>query len=157
MLVSADPFVAEFDRLAQQVFGTGDGAGMPVDVVRRRDALLIRFDVPGVDRDSIGLTLESQVLTVTAERHARYGDEEKVLVQERFDGTMTRRLRVPDWVDGERVAADCEAGVLTVVLPVAERAKPRRIEIRPGGAADQTSIEASSAEHGRAREAAAAS
>jgi len=157
MLVSADPFVAEFDRLAQQVFGTADGAGMPVDVVRRRDALLIRFDVPGVDRDSIGLTLESQVLTVTAERHARYGDEEKVLVQERFDGTMTRRLRVPDWVDGERVTADCEDGVLTVVLPVAERARPRRIEIRPGAAAEQTSIGAPAAGHVEAREAAAAS
>ena len=154
MLVSADPFVAEFDRLAQQVFGTADGAGMPVDVVRRRDALLIRFDVPGVDRDSIGLTLESQVLTVSAERHARYGDDEKVLVQERFDGTMTRRLRVPDWVDGERVTADCEDGVLTVLLPVAERAKPRRIEIRPGGAGEQTSIESSSEERDRARESA---
>ena len=156
MLVSADPFVAEFDRLAQQVFGTADGAGMPVDVVRRRDALLIRFDVPVVDRDSIGLTLESHVLTVSAERHARYGDDEKVLVQERFDGTMTRRLRVPDWVDGERVSADCSDGVLTVLLPVAERAKPRRIEIRPGGAAEQTSISAS-AGHPGSRESAPAS
>ena len=156
MLVSADPFVAEFDRLAQQVFGTADGAGMPVDVVRRRDALLIRFDVPGVDRDSIGLTLESQVLTVTAERHARYGDDEKVLVQERFDGTMSRRLRVPEWVDGERVTADCADGVLTVLLPVAERAKPRRIEIRPSGAGEQTSISAS-AKHEGARESAPAS
>jgi len=63
-----------------------------------------------------------------------------VLVQERFDGTMTRRLRVPDWVDGERVSADCSDGVLTVLLPVAERAKPRRIEIRPAGAGEQTSI-----------------
>jgi len=155
MLVSADPFVAEFDRLAQQVFGTADGAGMPVDVVRRRDALLIRFDVPGVDRDSIGLTLESHVLTVTAERHARYGDEEKVLVQERFDGTMTRRLRVPDWVDGERVSADCSDGVLTVLLPVAERAKPRRIEIRPGAAGEQTSIGSSASRPEGGSEAAA--
>ena len=156
MLVSADPFVAEFDRLAQQVFGTADGAGMPVDVVRRRDALLIRFDVPGVDRDSIGLTLESHVLTVTAERHARYGDDEKVLVQERFDGTMTRRLRVPDWVDGERVSADCSDGVLTVLLPVAERAKPRRIEIRPAGAGDQTSIESPTSRSEATRESASA-
>jgi len=140
MLVGADPFLAEFDRLAHQVFGTADGAGMPVDVTRRGEELMVRFDIPGVSRDAIGLSLESHVLTVTAERHADYGDGEKILVQERFDGVMTRRLRVPEWVDGERVAAEYADGVLTVVLPVAEQAKPRRIEIRP--AAGQTSLDA---------------
>ena len=134
MRTSADPFLAEFDRLAQQVFGTAEGAGMPVDVTRRGDDLVVRFDVPGVRGEDITLSLENHVLTVTATRHAQYGEGEKVLVQERFDGTMTRRLRVPEWVDGERVAAEHGDGVLTVVLPVAEQAKPRRIEIRPTSA-----------------------
>lgn len=144
MLVSADPFLAEFDRLAQQVFGTADSVGMPMDVFRRGEELVVRLDVPGVTRDAIALNLENHVLTVSAERHAHYEEGEKVLVQERFDGTMTRRLRVPEWVDGERVTADYADGVLTVALPVAEQAKPRRIEIRPG-AAQQGSIEAQSA------------
>ena len=138
MLVGADPFLAEFDRIAHQVFGTGEGAGMPVDVTRRGEELVVRFDIPGVQRDAIALSLENHVLTVTAERHAAYGEDEKVLVQERFDGAMTRRLRVPEWVDGERVSAEYADGVLTVVLPVAEQAKPRRIEIRPG----QTALDA---------------
>jgi HSP20 family protein len=141
---TADPFLAEFDRLAQRVFGAADGAGgMPVDVTRRGEELVVRFDVPGVRSDDIALSLENHVLTVTATRHAEYGDKEKVLVQERFDGTMTRRIRVPEWVDAERVTAEHGDGVLTVVLPVAEQAKPRRIEIRPG--AGQTSIEATPA------------
>ena len=131
MRTSADPFLAEFDRLAQQVFGTAEAAGMPVDVTRRGDDLVVRFDVPGVRGEDITLSLENHVLTVTATRHAQYGEGEKVLVQERFDGTMTRRLRVPEWVDGERVSAEHGDGVLTVVLPVAEQAKPRKIEIRP--------------------------
>lgn len=136
---TADPFLAEFDRLAQQVFGTAEGAGMPVDVTRRGDELVVRFDVPGVRGDAIGLSLENHVLSVTATRHAEYGEGEKILVQERFDGTMTRRIRVPEWVDGERVTAEHADGVLTVVLPVAEQAKPRRIEIR--AAAPHQSIE----------------
>ncbi len=140
MLVGADPFLAEFDRLAHQVFGTGDSAGMPVDVTRRGEELVVRFDIPGVASDAISLSLENHVLTVTAERHASYGENEKVLVQERFDGAMTRRLRVPEWVDAERVGAQYADGVLTVVLPVAEQAKPRRIEIK--ATPTQSSIDA---------------
>lgn len=141
MLVGADPFLKEFDRIAHQVFSTGEGAGMPVDVTRRGEELVVRFDIPGVASDAISLSLENHVLTVTTERHANYGEDEKVLVQERFDGAMTRRLRVPEWVDVERVGADYADGVLTVTLPVAEQAKPRRIEIKPA-ASGQTSIKA---------------
>jgi HSP20 family protein len=125
-----DPFLAEFDRLAQRTLGGADGAGMPLDVIRRGDELVVRFDLPGVPADKIGLTVENHTLTVTAERHAGYGEGEQVLVQERFDGTMTRRLRIPDWVDGEHVEADYSDGVLSVRLPLAEKAKPRRIEVR---------------------------
>ncbi len=145
MLKTSDPFLAEFDRLAHQVFGGAETAGMPMDVSRRGDELVVRLDVPGVERDHIALSLENHVLTVSAERHAQHQDGENVLVQERFDGTMTRRLRVPEWVDGERVTADYQDGVLTVVLPVAEQARPRRIEIRPSAGSDQTSLQAGAA------------
>jgi len=125
-----DPFLAEFDRLTQRALTGTDAAGMPMDVIRRGDDLLVQFDLPGVAADKIALTVENHTLTVTAERHAGYGDTDQVLVQERFDGTMTRRLRIPDWVDGERVEADHADGVLSVRLPVADQAKPRRIEVR---------------------------
>jgi len=131
-----DPFLAEFDRLAARALGP-DTAAMPMDVVRQGDELVVRFDLPGVASDKISLTVENHTLTVAAERHASYGEGEQVLVQERFDGTTTRRLRVPDWVDGERVSADYVDGVLCVRLPLAEQAKPRRVEIRTGTSTPQ--------------------
>ena len=130
-----DPFLAEFDRITQRALTGADAAGMPMDVIRRGDELVVRFDLPGVPADKIGLTVENHTLTVTAERHAGYGDTEQVLVQERFDGSMTRRLRIPEWVDGEHVEADYTDGVLSVRLPLAEQAKPRRIEVRTAGSA----------------------
>jgi HSP20 family protein len=139
MLVTNDPFLAEFDRLAQQVFGGGaDGVGMPVDVIRRGENLLVRVDVPGVPRESIGLNLDDHVLTISAERHAEHADGDTVLAQERFDGAMTRRLRVPDWIDAEKVTAEYADGVLSITLPMAEKARPRQIAIAaaaPGVAA----------------------
>jgi HSP20 family protein len=130
MLATNDPFLAEFDRLAQQVFGGGEGVGMPVDVLRRGEELLVRIDVPGVPASDIGLDLADHVLTVTAERTVDYGEDTVVLAQERFEGAMTRRLRVPDWVDADRVHAQHADGVLTIVLPMAERARPRTISIQ---------------------------
>ena len=125
-----DPFLAEFDRVTQRALGGADAAGMPLDVIRRGDDLLVRFDLPGVAADKIGLTVENHTLTLTAERHAGYAEQDQVLLQERFDGTMTRRLRIPDWVDGDNAEADYTDGVLTVRLPLAEKAKPRRVEVR---------------------------
>lgn len=131
LLERFDPFLAEFDRLANRALGA-DAAGMPMDVVRHGDELVVRFDLPGVASDKISVTVENHTLTVTAERHTSYGEGEQVLVQERFDGAITRRLRVPDWVNGDRVSADYVDGVLGVRLPLAEQAKPRQIEIRTG-------------------------
>ena len=125
-----DPFIAEFDRITQRALGTTDAAGMPMDVIRHGEELIVRFDLPGVPSDKIGLTVENRLLTVTAERHAGYGENEQILVQERFDGAMSRRLRLPDWIDGEQVDAEYADGVLSVRLPLAEQAKPRRVEVR---------------------------
>lgn len=134
-----DPFLAEFDRLTQRALGA-DAAGMPMDVIRRGDEIVVRFDLPGVAADKIALTVENHTLTVSAERHTDYAEKDQVLVQERFDGAMTRRLRIPDWVDGEHVEADYRDGVLAVLLPLAEQAKPRKIEVRTASSSSAAEI-----------------
>ena len=139
LLERIDPVLAEFDRLTQRAFGTADGVGLPMDIVRRGEALVVHVDLPGVASDKIDLTVENHVLTISAERRASYGENDQVLAQERFDGVITRRLRVPEWVDADAVAADYTDGVLTVTLPLAEKAKPRRIQVNATDA--QASIE----------------
>jgi HSP20 family protein len=137
LLERFDPFLAEFDRLTQRTFGTADGVGLPMDVVRREDALEVRVDLPGVARESINVSLDNHLLTITATRRASYPEGTHVLLQERFDGEISRRLRVPDWVDSDAVTAGYVDGVLAVTLPLADRAKPRRITI---GGGEQTAI-----------------
>jgi HSP20 family protein len=132
-----DPVATEFDRITQRLFGGTETAGLAMDVVRGPEGLVVRVDVPGVAADDLTLTLDDGVLTIGAERRATYGEDEKVLLHERFDGTLTRRLRVPDWVDGSRVSADHADGVLTVHLPLAERARPRTIEVQSSGQASR--------------------
>jgi HSP20 family protein len=110
-----------------------------MDVIRRGEELVVRVDLPGVQGDKIDLTVENHVLTISAERRSSYGEGDNVLTQERFDGVISRRLRVPDWVDADAVSADYTDGVLTVTLPLAEKAKPRRIQVN--AAATQPSIE----------------
>src|SRR3954447_22025453 len=124
LLERVDPFLAEFDRLTQRTFGTADGVGLPMDVIRREDVLEVHVDLPGVAKDSISVTLDNRMLTISAERRASYAEGTQVMLQERFDGQTSRRLRMPEWVDPDAVTADCTDGVLTVLLPLAERAKP---------------------------------
>ena len=139
LLERFDPFLSEFDRLTQRAFGAAGGVALPMDIVRRGEELVVRVDLPGVPEDQINLTVENHVLTISAERRAAYGEGDQVLAQERFDGVITRRLRVPEWVDAETVSANYTDGVLTVTLPLAEKAKPRRIQVN--GAPAQASIE----------------
>ena len=138
LLERFDPFLAEFDRLTQRTFGSADGVGLPMDVLRRGEELVVRVDLPGVAADKINLTVENHVLTISAERRSAYDEGDQILAQERFDGVISRRLRVPDWVDSDTVTADYVDGVLTVHLPLAEKAKPRRIEVN--GTPGQTQI-----------------
>jgi HSP20 family protein len=140
LLERFDPFLAEFDRLAQRTLGTADGVGLPMDIVRSGDELVVRMDLPGIAADAVNITLENRTLTISAERRANYAEGDQVLVQERFDGQISRRVRVPEWVDSEAVSADCADGVLTVRLPLAERAKARQIAVNAGtGKAEITS------------------
>ncbi|HVT64375.1 MAG TPA: Hsp20/alpha crystallin family protein [Mycobacteriales bacterium] len=137
LLERFDPFLAEFDRLAQRTLGTADGVGLPMDIVRSGDDLVVHMDLPGVKADEVKITLENRTLTISAQRRSAYAEGDQVLIQERFDGEISRRVRVPEWVDAEAVAADYVDGVLTVRLPLAERAKPRVIAVNGTSATAQ--------------------
>jgi HSP20 family protein len=114
---------------------------MPMDAWREGDAFTIEFDLPGVARESIDLDVERNVLTVRAERVPRNGDWE-MLASERPRGVFSRQLVLGDNLDLDRIEATYDAGVLRLVVPVAERAKPRRIEVTTGSDERRTAIEA---------------
>ena len=129
MLMRSDPF-RELDRLTQQVMGTRTRpALMPMDAYREGDRLVVHFDLPGVDAASIDLTVEKNVLTVTAERSWAATDDQQVIASERPQGTFRRQLFLGENLDTDRVEARYDSGVLTVTIPVAEQAKPRKVEI----------------------------
>jgi len=129
MLMRTDPF-REFDRVAQQAFGTRvRPAAMPIDAYRQGDEFIVQFDLPGVDASSIDLTVEKDVLTVHAERRRSETEGVELLVGERPHGTFSRQLFLGEALDSDRIAATYADGVLTLRLPVAEKAKPRRVPI----------------------------
>ena len=129
MLMRTDPF-RELDRFTQQVFGTAARpAAMPMDAYRQGDSFYIHLDLPGIDADSIGLTVEQNVLTVRAERAPVKADGAELIVAERPYGTFTRQVFLGETLDADKVAADYVAGVLTLTIPVREAAKPRNIQI----------------------------
>ena len=128
MLMRTDPF-RELDRLTQQVFGTAARpAIMPMDAWREDDTFVVEFDLPGVDASSIDLDVERNVLTVRADRPLRDGIEELVAA-ERPRGVFSRQLILGDNLDTDQIVARYEAGVLQLRVPVAERAKPRKISV----------------------------
>ncbi|WP_194858963.1 Hsp20/alpha crystallin family protein [Streptomyces sp. SUK 48] len=132
MLMRTDPF-RDFDRLAQQVLGsTNRPSAMPMDAYRSGDEFLVHFDLPGVDPETIELDVERNVINVRAERRGPLPEDAQALVAERPTGTFTRQLFLGDTLDTDRIDASYESGVLTLRIPVAERAKPRRIQITGG-------------------------
>lgn len=143
MLMRTDPF-RDLDRLTQQFFGVNGTstrpAVMPMDAYRSGDEYVVQFDLPGVSPESIDLDVERNVLTVKAERKAEYGEDADVQVAERPRGVFSRQLFLGDTLDADNIKADYDAGVLTIRLPVAEKAKPRKIEI--SGSADRKKINA---------------
>jgi HSP20 family protein len=139
MLMRTDPF-RDLDRLTQQVFGTAARpAFMPMDAWRDGDTFHIEFDLPGVNADSIDLDVERNVLTVRAERPARNGNVE-LIANERPSGVFSRQLILGDNVDLDKISAGYHDGVLALDVPVAEKAKPRKIAIE--AANGQRTIEA---------------
>jgi len=135
MLMHTDPF-RELDRLTQQVFGSNGTLArpsvMPMDAWREGDAFYVEFDLPGIDQESIDLDVERNVVTVKAERPPRASDVELVAA-ERPRGIFSRQLILGDNLDTEHISASYNAGVLTLQIPVAERAKARKISISSNG------------------------
>jgi HSP20 family protein len=139
MLMRTDPF-RDFDRLTQQVMGTAARpAVMPMDAWRDGDAFIVEFDLPGVDADSLDLDVERNVLTVHARRPALDSNREMVSA-ERPRGVFSRQLFLGETLDTDRIEASYSGGVLRLTIPVAEKAKPRRIEIATND--EKTSIDA---------------
>ena len=129
MLMRTDPF-RDLDRLTEHLLGTAARpAAMPMDAYRDGDRFIVRFDLPGTDRDSIDLTVEQNVLTVRAERPDPTTNGAEVIVAERPSGTFSRQVFLGETLDAENLSADYTAGVLTLTIPVRESAKPRKIEV----------------------------
>src|SRR5689334_11777121 len=135
LLTSIDPFVQEFerqfDRLTRSTFGATEAGTsvMPLDGVRRKDEVVLKFDLPGVDSASIELTVDRGVLSVSAQREEELADDDRLFVRERLMGTFTRRVYLSEHLDSEQIEADYDNGVLTVRIPVTEKAKPRKVQI----------------------------
>jgi HSP20 family protein len=134
MLMRSDPF-RELDRLAQQVWGS-DGtlarpSAMPMDAWREGESFHVEFDLPGVDPASIDLDVERNVVTIKAERPGLDSSRE-MIASERPRGVFSRQLILGDNLDTERIDASYDAGVLQLTIPVAEKAKPRKITIGTG-------------------------
>ena len=130
-----DPF-REMDRLANQMLGTTATRGprwMPMDLYRVDDHFVVSVDLPGVDPGSIDLNVDGNTLTIRAERSVRTDENVQWLAQERPAGSFMRQLNLGDGLDVDRIQASYDAGVLTVTIPVAERARPRRITVETTG------------------------
>ena len=146
MLMRFDPF-REVDRIAEQMDQAFRRAGtaMPMDAVRHGDRVFVNFDLPGVDPDTIDLTVERDVLTVSANRRFEKSEGDEILANERPQGTFTRRVLLGESLDTSQLEAAYDHGVLSITIPVAEQAQPRKIAV--GGGHARTPIEAESREN----------
>ena len=102
---------------------------MRMDVIRRAQDVQLRFDLPGIDPESIDVTVDRGVLTVSAKREEEYGEGEKPFIRERLMGSFARRVRLSDTVDADKIEAGYTDGVLTVRVPLTEKALPRKVEV----------------------------
>lgn len=149
MLMRSDPF-RELDRLSHQMFGGMNGtvarpSAMPMDAWRDGDTFVMEFDLPGVQADAIDLDVERNVVTVRAERAVPDQDRE-MLASERLRGVFSRQLVLGDNLDTTRIQAGYDAGVLTLRVPVAEQARPRRISVSSGSQDGSAEISSRSVE-----------
>ena len=128
-----DPF-RDFDRVTEQLLGVPSGSAraprfMPMDLYRSGDHYVLHADLPGVDPGSVDVGVENGTLTIKAQRSERTEDAVQWISSERFTGTYLRQLSLGDGIDADKISATYANGVLTVTLPVADRAKPRRVTI----------------------------
>jgi HSP20 family protein len=148
MLMRFDPF-RELDRLSDQVLGQGRTPVMPMDAYRKGDEFVIHFDLPGVDPGSIDLTTEKNVVTVRAERRWQREEGTEFVVAERPQGEFSRQLFLGDGLDPSGIIAAYDNGVLSLRVPVAEQAKPRKVEVTAGSDSGPKRLEAVDTEAAR--------
>jgi HSP20 family protein len=136
MLTSFDPFFRDFDRLTGGLLGRqgrpGTPGWMPVDAYRHGDEYVVNFDLPGIDPESVDLTVDKNVLSVSAERSWTPDQGDQVVLAERPHGRYSRQLYLSDNLDTGRVEAHYDRGVLSLRIPVSEAAKPRKLQIATG-------------------------
>jgi HSP20 family protein len=136
-MLMLDPF-RQLDRLAEQVLGTvAHPAAMPMDAWREGDEYIVALDLPGVEADSIDLAVDQNALTVRAERKAPFGKDTEPVAAERPRGVFSRQLILGNAMETDNVKASYDAGVLTLRIPVAAQAEPRKIEIETKGGQQQ--------------------
>jgi HSP20 family protein len=146
MLVQNSPF-RELDNLFNQAF-TGDarrvaGRPMPMDAYRRGDNVWVHLDLPGVTADSVDISVERNVLTVSAERNYQRQEGDRLYFDERPEGTFRRQVSLGDGLDADGIEADYTDGVLTLRIPVVPQAQPRKITVGTGQAALDADVVAS--------------
>jgi HSP20 family protein len=129
LLTRFDP-VREFDRAFDQAWSQSRRAAIPMDAYRHGDSFVIHLDMPGVDPDSIDVSVERNAMTISAERHWQAVEGDEVVAAERRQGSFSRQLLLSDALDTDGIHASYENGVLTVTVPIADRAKPRRVEVK---------------------------
>jgi HSP20 family protein len=133
MLLTTFDALGEFDRIARRAFGpaqAGSAAAIRMDAVRRPQEIELRFDLPGIDTDSLNVTVDRGVLSISAQRSQEFGEDEKPFIRQRIMGSFAHRVRLSDSVNADGIEASYEAGVLTVRVPLREKAQPRKVEVR---------------------------
>lgn len=142
MAMTFDPF-AELDRLTGSLLGTQQGPRfMPVDLYRDGDKYILNADMPGLDPGSVDIDVDGQLLTIRARRTAEAQGDVAWLAQERPFGSYLRQFSLGVGIDAENIEGHYDNGVLSVLLPVSERAKPRKIEVHSGAPQQQQSVTA---------------
>ena len=139
MAMFFDPF-REFDRVAEQLFDRQGPRLMPMDLYRDGDHYVLSADLPGIDPGSVDIDVDGQLLTIRAERTPRSDDGVKWITRERSTGSYLRQLNLGQGIDTAGISATYDNGVLSVLIPISERAKPRKVEVQRsvGGAQDVT-------------------
>ena len=146
-MANHDPF-RDLDRVASALF---DGAHrgprrMPMDLYRDGDHYVLTADLPGIDPGSVDIDVDGQLLTIRAERTLAAGEGVKWITREREAASFLRQLSLGQGVDTERISASYVNGVLSVTIPVSEKAKPRKIAVETGEGSESGTSAASSGE-----------
>ena len=137
MSINYDPVTLRDELRGRAISGGRQPSSFPMDAYRRGDQFLVHLDLPGVQPETIDVTVENQVLSVSAERQFEEHAGDEFLVSERPQGRFSRQLRLGSTIDTENIAASYDDGVLTLTLPVSERARPRQVQVGRGGGQQQ--------------------